>query len=73
MSCFYILESNPLSVTHFTNIFSHSVGHHFIWFMLSFATQKLASLMGSCLVIFGFVFIILENASKKILLRLMFL
>ena len=30
MSCLYILEINPLSVTSFPNIFSHSVGCLFI-------------------------------------------
>ena len=33
MSCLYILEINPLSVTLFANIFSHSVGCLFILFM----------------------------------------
>ena len=45
MSCLYILEINPLSVAWFANIFSHSVGCLFILFMVSFAMQKLLSLI----------------------------
>ena len=41
LSCLYILEINPLLVTSFANIFSHSVGCLFILFMVSFAVQKL--------------------------------
>ena len=37
MSCLYILEIKPLSVTSFGNIFSHSVGCLFILFTVSFA------------------------------------
>ena len=40
MSCFYILEIKPLSVTSFANIFSHSEGCLFILFMISFAVQS---------------------------------
>ena len=40
MGCLYILEINPLSVTSFTNIFSHSVGCLFVLFMVCFAVQK---------------------------------
>ena len=43
MSCLYILEINPLSVTSFAHIFSHSVGCLFILFMGSFTVQKLVS------------------------------
>ena len=45
MSCLCILEINPLSVTSFTNIFSHSVGCLFVLFMVSFVVQKLLSLI----------------------------
>ena len=45
MSYLYILEINPLSVTSFANIFSHSVGCLFVLFMISFARQKLLSLI----------------------------
>ena len=43
----YILEINPLSVVSFANIFSHSVCCLFILFMVSFAVQKLLSLIRS--------------------------
>ena len=42
MGCLSSLEFNPLSVTSFANIFTHSVGCPFI-FMVSFAVQKLLS------------------------------
>uniref|UniRef100_A0A8C0CUL4 Uncharacterized protein n=1 Tax=Balaenoptera musculus TaxID=9771 RepID=A0A8C0CUL4_BALMU len=69
MSCLYILETNPLSVTLFANIFSHSVGCLFVLFMISFAGQKL--LIRSHLFIFVFISIILGDGSKKILLQFM--
>ena len=56
MSCLYILEINPLSVALFANIFSHSVGFLFILFMVSYAVQKLLSLISSHLFIFVFIF-----------------
>ena len=37
MSCLYILDTNPLSVPSFANIFSHSIGCLFILLMVSFA------------------------------------
>ena len=48
----YILEINPLLVVSFASIFSHSVGCLFILFMVSFAVQKLLSLIRSHLFIF---------------------
>ena len=45
MSCLYILESNPLSVSSFANIFSQSVGYLFVLLVVSFALQKLISLI----------------------------
>ena len=45
MSCFYILESNPLSVVSFAIIFSHSEGCLFTLLSVSFAVQKLSSLI----------------------------
>ena len=68
LSCFYILEMNPLSVASFANIFSHSEGCLFILFMVSFAVQKLLNLIRSHLFIFVFIFITLGGGSKKILL-----
>ena len=46
MLCLYILEINPLLVISFAKDFSHSVGYLFVWFMVSFAMQKLISLIG---------------------------
>ena len=65
LSCLYILEINPLSVDSFANIFSHSEGCLFILFMVSFAVQKLLSLIRSHLFIFVFIFITLGGGSKK--------
>ena len=61
MSCWYILEINPLSVTSFTNIFSQSVGCLFVLFMVSFAVQKLVSLNRSHFFIFAFISIALGD------------
>ena len=66
MSCWYILEINPLLVTSFANIFSHSVSCLFVLFMVSFAVQKLVSLIRSHLFIFVFIFITLGDWPKKI-------
>ena len=65
MSCLYILEINPLSVASFANIFFHSVGCLFILLMVSFAVQKVLSLIRSLLFIF---FTSLGGGSEKILL-----
>ena len=55
MSCLYILEINPLSVVSFAIILSHSESCLFILLMVSFAVQKLLSLIRPHL--FPFVFI----------------
>ena len=55
MTCLYILEINPLSIVSFAIIFSHSEGWLFTLHMVSFAMQKLLSLIRSYL--FTFVFI----------------
>ena len=55
MSCLYILEINPLSVVSFAISLSHSEGCLFTLFIVSFAVQKLLSLIKSHL--FTFVFI----------------
>ena len=65
MSCLYILEINPLSVTSFENIFSHSYGCLFILFMVSCAVQKLLSFIGTHLFIFVFISIYLGGWVKK--------
>ena len=58
MRCSCILEIKPLSVTLFANIFSQSVGCHFVLFMVSFAMPKLISLTRSHLFMFDFNFLI---------------
>ena len=64
-SCLYILYINPLSVISFANIFSHSVGCLFVLSMVSFAVQKLLSLIRSHLFIFVFVSFALEDGLKS--------
>ena len=71
MSCLYILDINPSLVISFANIFSHTVGCFFDWAVVSFAVQKLLSLIRSHLSIFAFVFFALGDRSKKLLLRFM--
>ena len=71
MCCLYVLGINPVSVTPFANISSQSVGCLFILFMVSFAMQKLLSLIRSHLFIFVFIFITLRGGSEKILLWFM--
>ena len=61
-----------MSVASFTNIFSHSEGCLFVLFMISFAVQKLPSLIRSRLFIFAFIyFFALGDRSQKILLQFM--
>ena len=67
MNYFCILENKPLSVALFVTIFSHSVVGLFVLFRLSFAVQKLLSLIGSHL--FIFVSIALGDKRKKTLLQ----
>ena len=55
----------------FANIFSHYVGCLFIWFMVSFAVQKILSLIRFHLFIFVFISITLGDRLKKILLQFM--
>ena len=62
MSCLYVLEINPLSVVSFASIFSHSEDYLFILFIISFAVQKLLSLIRSHLFIF-FISITLGGGS----------
>ena len=56
MSCLYIWETDPLSVVLFAIIFSHSEGCLLILFIVSFAVQKILSLIRSHLFIFLFLF-----------------
>ena len=67
MSCLYILESNPFSVASFANIFSHSEGCLFVLFLVSFAVQKLLSLIRFHLFIFVFIFVIQMNFSYDVM------
>ena len=61
MSCFYILEINPLSIVSFAVIFSHSEGCLLTLLIVSFAVQKL--LTRSHLFIFVFISSILGGGS----------
>ena len=65
----HILEVNPLSVTSFGNIFSHSVHCLFVLFMVSITVQKLLSLIRFHLFFF-FTSITLEDIAKKTVLWL---
>ena len=64
MSCLYILEINSLSAFSFAIIFSHSRGCLFTLLVVSFAVQKLLSLIRSHLFIFVFIFITLGDGQK---------
>ena len=69
----YILEIKPLSIALFETIFSHSVGSLFVFgffFMVSFAVQKLVSLIRSHWFVFGFYFYCFGRL-KKTFVRLM--
>ena len=63
MTCLYILEINPLSIVSFAIIFSHSEGWLFTLHMVSFAMQKLLSLIRSYLFTFVFISITLGGGS----------
>ena len=65
MNCFYMLDTNPLWVILFVNIFSHSVVCFFILSMVSFAVQKFLSLIRSHLFAFAFMFFASGDISKK--------
>uniref|UniRef100_A0A4X1SMX1 Uncharacterized protein n=1 Tax=Sus scrofa TaxID=9823 RepID=A0A4X1SMX1_PIG len=65
MSCLYMLDTNPLLVILFATIFFHSVGCLFILLRVSFAVQKLLSLIRSHLFIFAFIYFALGDGSKK--------
>ena len=65
MSYLYILEIKPLSVASFTNIFSQSIGCLFVLFMVSFAVQKLISLIRFHLFIFVFISIALGDPTVE--------
>ena len=56
MSCLYALEINPLSVASFAIIFFHSEGFLFTLLIVSFAVEKLLSLIRSHFFYFCFYF-----------------
>ena len=68
MSCLYIFEINPLSVVSFAIIFSYSEGCLFTLLTVSFAMQKLLSLIRSHLFTFVFISITLGGRLQRILL-----
>ena len=63
MNCLYVLEINPLSVVSFAIIFSQSKGCLFTLLIVSFAVQKLLSLVRSHLFTFGFISITLGDGT----------
>ena len=63
MSCLYILEINPLLVVSLAIIFSHSEVFLFTLLIVSFAAQKLLSLIRSHLYTFVFISITLGGGS----------
>uniref|UniRef100_A0A8D0M601 Uncharacterized protein n=1 Tax=Sus scrofa TaxID=9823 RepID=A0A8D0M601_PIG len=71
ISCLYILEIKPLSVASFDTIFSHSVSCIFVFFLVSFAVQKLVSLMRSHWFIFTFISVALETEDWSVLSEVM--
>ena len=60
-----------MSVDSFAKIFSHSVGCLFVLFKVSFAVQKLFSLIRSHLFIFVLIVNTLRGGSEKMLLSFM--
>ena len=63
MSCLYILEINPLSVVSFVIIVSHSEGCLSSLLIVSFAVQKLLSLIRSHLFTLVYISITLGGGS----------
>ena len=63
ISSLYVLEINPLSLVSFVIIFSHSEGCLFTLLIVSFALQKLLSLISSHLFSFDFISITLGDGS----------
>ena len=71
ISCLHILEIRPLSVASFETIFSYSVSCLFVFFWVSFAVQKLFSLMRSHWFTFAFISVALGDWPEKIFMMLM--
>ena len=63
MSCLYILEINHLSIISFAIIFSHCEGCLFTLLIVSFAVQKLLSLIRFDLFTFVFISITVVGGS----------
>ena len=63
-SYLYIFEINPLSVSSFAIIFSHSEGCLFTLLIVSYVVQKLLSLIRSHLFIFAFISNILGGVTR---------
>ena len=63
ISCLYILKINALSVVAFTIIFSSFEGSLFTLLIVSFAMQKLLSLIRSYVFIFVFISVTLVGGS----------
>ena len=63
MRCLYILEINSLSVVSFAIMFSHSEGCLFTLIIVSFAVQKILSLIRYHLFTFVFIFVTLRGGS----------
>ena len=63
--CLHILKINPLSVVSAAIIFSLSDGCVFTWFIVSFAMQKLLSLIKFHLFIFVFISLLLEVGHRE--------
>uniref|UniRef100_A0A8D1W6W9 Uncharacterized protein n=1 Tax=Sus scrofa TaxID=9823 RepID=A0A8D1W6W9_PIG len=61
ISCLYILEIKSLSAASFETIFSRSVSCLFVFFWVSFAVQKLASLIRSHWFIFALISVALGD------------
>ena len=61
ISCLYILEIKPLSTASFVTIFLHSVSCLFVFFLVSFAVQKLFSVIRSHWFVFDFISVALGD------------
>ena len=70
MRCVYILEINPLSVVSFAIILSNSKGCLFTLFIVSFAVEKLLSLIRSQLFTFAFISVTLTSLVAQTVKRL---
>ena len=69
MSCFYMLDINPLAMRTFANTFSHSVCCLLILLTVYFAVKKLLHLIRFSLFIFAFISFTLGDGSPKVLLQ----